>query len=64
MERSLRSRSLWEDEGWAILTLSEFEGDREVAVVRRRVEVMAAKEVKKKGGCVSRRCAAGSGVMG
>lgn len=31
-ERSLRSRSrsLWEEEGWAILTLTELEGDKEV----------------------------------
>ena len=39
-ERSLRSRSRWEDEGWAILTLTECEGDKDVEVAALSVDVM------------------------
>lgn len=35
-----RSRSLWDDEGWAILTLTEFEGDKDVEVWALSVDVM------------------------
>lgn len=35
-----RSRSLCEEEGWAILTLTEFEGDKDVEVAALNVDVM------------------------
>ena len=43
-ERSLRSRSLCEEEGWAILTLTEFEGDKDVEVWALYVDVMVKTE--------------------